>query len=130
MTRKVFLATLLLTAGTLISHAALAFDFDDVAKRAKTLSDKPFVRPETKLPKVLTDLNYDQYQQIKYKPEKALWRGNKLPFEIQFYHPGLYFNQIVKMNLVTAGGVRKRSEERRVGKECVSTCRSRWSPYN
>src|SRR3546814_2944321 len=25
---------------------------------------------------------------------------------------------------------RKRSEERRVGKECVSTCRSRWSPYH
>src|SRR3546814_19070297 len=23
-----------------------------------------------------------------------------------------------------------RSEERRIGKECVSTCRSRWSPYN
>src|SRR3546814_2878334 len=29
------------------------------------------------------------------------------------------------------GGVaRSRSEERRVGKECVSTCRSRWSPYH
>src|SRR3546814_7291750 len=31
------------------------------------------------------------------------------------------------------GGVRRprrRSEERRVGKECVSTCRSRWSPYH
>src|SRR6056297_3729670 len=26
--------------------------------------------------------------------------------------------------------VRERSEERRVGKECVSTCRSRWSPYD
>src|SRR3546814_17980396 len=26
--------------------------------------------------------------------------------------------------------VRDRSEERRVGKECVSTCRSRWSPYH
>src|SRR3546814_15378848 len=25
---------------------------------------------------------------------------------------------------------RRRSEERRVGKECVSTCRSRWSPYH
>src|SRR3546814_10064163 len=25
---------------------------------------------------------------------------------------------------------RIRSEERRVGKECVSTCRSRWSPYH
>src|SRR3546814_10625257 len=29
-----------------------------------------------------------------------------------------------------AGNMRLRSEERRVGKECVSTCRSRWSPYH
>src|SRR3546814_1528667 len=28
------------------------------------------------------------------------------------------------------GHVGQRSEERRVGKECVSTCRSRWSPYH
>src|SRR3546814_15830647 len=26
--------------------------------------------------------------------------------------------------------IQDRSEERRVGKECVSTCRSRWSPYH
>src|SRR3546814_29572 len=31
------------------------------------------------------------------------------------------------INEVAKGG---RSEERRVGKECVSTCRSRWSPYH
>src|SRR3546814_14778357 len=29
-----------------------------------------------------------------------------------------------------AAQVFDRSEERRVGKECVSTCRSRWSPYH
>src|SRR3546814_16187422 len=28
------------------------------------------------------------------------------------------------------GGLHRRSEERRVGKECVSTCRSRWLPYH
>src|SRR3546814_7340531 len=28
------------------------------------------------------------------------------------------------------GQQQARSEERRVGKECVSTCRSRWSPYH
>src|SRR3546814_19924222 len=28
------------------------------------------------------------------------------------------------------GQFESRSEERRVGKECVSTCRSRWSPYH
>src|SRR3546814_19675736 len=30
---------------------------------------------------------------------------------------------------VVINGRRFRSEESRVGKECVSTCRSRWSPY-
>src|SRR3546814_11341200 len=30
----------------------------------------------------------------------------------------------------TDDGIQGRSEERRVGKECVSTCRSRWSPYH
>src|SRR3546814_13771752 len=29
-----------------------------------------------------------------------------------------------------SGGMRRRSEARRVGKECVSTCRSRWSRYH
>src|SRR3546814_12060409 len=32
--------------------------------------------------------------------------------------------------LISGEHVGSRSEERRVGKECVSTCRSRWSPYN
>src|SRR3546814_13932935 len=31
---------------------------------------------------------------------------------------------------VSASAIVVRSEERRVGKECVSTCRSRWSPYH
>src|SRR3546814_2763682 len=31
---------------------------------------------------------------------------------------------------ITWPAVKLRSEERRVGKECVSTCRSRWSPYH
>src|SRR3546814_7968187 len=37
----------------------------------------------------------------------------------------------VRQQLLLAGGAAaERSEERRVGKECVSTCRSRWSPYH
>src|SRR3546814_14505861 len=45
--------------------------------------------------------------------------------------------QVLPSSLWKAGPIRKaaeacpgRSEERRVGKECVSTCRSRWSPYH
>src|SRR3546814_8928458 len=32
--------------------------------------------------------------------------------------------------MTSGASPRWRSEERRVGKECVSTCRSRWSPYH
>src|SRR3546814_20016640 len=38
--------------------------------------------------------------------------------------------QTVIPSLVGCGLLLIRSEERRVGKECVSTCRSRWSPYH
>src|SRR3546814_7802349 len=34
------------------------------------------------------------------------------------------------VNNITGKDPPIRSEERRVGKECVSTCRSRWSPYH
>ena len=44
-------------------------------------------------------------------------QGNVLP----------YFSCIRKEKLLEVGG---RSEERRVGKECTSWCRSRWSPYH
>src|SRR3546814_13959555 len=38
---------------------------------------------------------------------------------------------IAAVRIIPAGcPSRPRSEERRVGKECVSTCRSRWSPYH
>src|SRR3546814_17981725 len=34
------------------------------------------------------------------------------------------------MTFLAVSGAKPRSEERRVGKECVSTCRSRWTPYH
>src|SRR3546814_7094044 len=42
--------------------------------------------------------------------------------------------EVVPMQTLSAHAdadeIMQRSEERRVGKECVSTCRSRWSPYH
>src|SRR3546814_7547344 len=40
--------------------------------------------------------------------------------------PGQAFDAFLRARLFDP----LRSEERRVGKECVSTCRSRWSPYH
>src|SRR3546814_3308900 len=45
--------------------------------------------------------------------------------------PGLTEETKRRLTLLrTALTLPARSEERRVGKECVSTCRSRWSPYH
>src|SRR3546814_12152703 len=47
--------------------------------------------------------------------------------------PSLPYSQksgLFRFRGLPASAALMRSEERRVGKECVSTCRSRWSPYN
>src|SRR3546814_9839060 len=44
-------------------------------------------------------------------------------------HIGEYLPDRYKCIAWASGFTGSRSEERRVGKECVSTCRSRWSPY-
>ena len=56
------------------------------------------------------------------------------------YIPSLIANAIHIKDVVINGGIKlilsdilysnTRSEERRVGKECTSWCRSRWSPYH
>src|SRR3546814_8103866 len=40
------------------------------------------------------------------------------------------YTGMAPLYLEAGRGAGERSEERRVGKECVSTCRSRWSPYH
>src|SRR3546814_10013263 len=43
---------------------------------------------------------------------------------------GAVGNRISPLHRAARQFRQRRSEERRVGKECVRTCRSRWSPYN
>ena len=42
----------------------------------------------------------------------------------------LFWKSLPVSDLTTVLSKASRSEERRVGKECVTTCRSRWSPYH
>src|SRR3546814_10960864 len=43
---------------------------------------------------------------------------------------GVFERTVMEGVVQITGVIEERSEERRVGKECVSTCRSRWSPNN
>jgi len=86
--------------------AAPVFGFDDVDRRAKAIAAAPFTKSGA-LPKELQNLQYDQYRDIRYKPDRFLWRGAQLPFEIAFFHQGWHFEQPVRIHEVTAEGVRE-----------------------
>jgi len=80
------------------------FGFDDVDRRAKAVAAAPFAKAKT-LPKELQNLQYDQYRDIRFKPERFLWRDAQLPFEVAFFHQGWHFEQPVRVYEVSAGGV-------------------------
>src|SRR5262245_6964452 len=86
---------------------ALAFDFEDVSRRAAALAAKPYKAPTTVLPKALQELSYDQYRDIRFQPAKAIWRKDKLPFELQLFHPGLYYDQPVRISEIVGGTARE-----------------------
>jgi len=77
---------------------AYGYGFEDVAKRARELASTPFKKPDATLPKSIQSLTYDQYRDIRYKPDHARWRQDRLPFELAFFHEGLYFNTPVAIN--------------------------------
>src|SRR3546814_16515510 len=54
----------------------------------------------------------------------------EVPAEVDVLRVPVRVDAVNIAYLKDATWVEKRSEERRVGKECVSTCRFRWSPYH
>ena len=102
---------LVLTMASLVSPlVARAFDFEDVATRARNLAAAAYKPPSAQLAPELRDLDYDAYRDIRFRPDRALWRAEKLPFELMFFHPGRSFQEPVRINTLDAGGVAKRVE--------------------
>src|SRR3546814_11875297 len=56
--------------------------------------------------------------------------GGTMPDRGFFMKPGLFATASGTMRVAREEIFGPRSEERRVGQECSSTCRSRWSPYH
>ncbi len=79
------------------------FGAETVRRIARELADKPYQPPSTKLPDTLAKLNYDQYRKIRFAPQRALWRGDNLFFQLQFFHRGFYYQDRVDMFQVVGG---------------------------
>ena len=89
------------------AEAKEAFEFTAVVERAQKLATEPFREPKTDVPDWLLKISYDEWRDVRFRPDHALWRDSKSPFEVQFFHPGLYYNRVVGMNVVRADGAHR-----------------------
>lgn len=79
------------------------FTRSTVAEIARALAKKPYEAPDTSLPPILENLTYDQYRDIRFRPEAAIWADKGLPYQMQLFHRGSYFKEPVEMALVENG---------------------------
>jgi glucans biosynthesis protein len=100
------LAIVGLLLGVLHGGPARAFGFDEVAAQAKLQAQGSYRSVSRKPPAELQALTYDQYRDIRFRPDHALWRSEHLPFELMFFHLGKFQTESVRINEVTPQGVR------------------------
>lgn len=103
-----------LGAGALLSPAAQAaglkplgqpqaFDYAWLKGRARELAAAPYRPPREKLPPDVAALDWDQHQEIRFRPDHALWSDQKLRFHAQLFHLGMFVIKPVRIFEVTDG---------------------------
>lgn len=79
------------------------FSFEVLQKLARDLARKAFEPPVAPSPEVLSEIDYDQYQKIRYRPEKSLRLEPDGRIPCQFFHLGKYATEPVRMHVVEDG---------------------------
>lgn len=104
--RRTFLASTLMAA--LIPGASRAtglktpFHHDDVVHLARELAQSRYA-PRQTVPQDWLEMSYEDYRTIWARHDRALWHNTDRPYEVDFFHPGLYFPRPVKINTVENG---------------------------
>lgn len=93
--------------GAVPANAPAPFSFDTVRERARALAAKPY-QADTKpqLPGFLANLTYDQYEDIRFRPESAPWWNEGLRFDIMFFPRGYLYKAPVRFHLLETNQVR------------------------
>lgn len=90
-------------------RAAMEGDFsrNAVVELARKLSRQPHQKPDTSLPEQLQELSYREYHSIRFNPDRALWAGSGLPFQMQLFHRGFFYRERIDIAIVEDGEVRR-----------------------
>jgi glucans biosynthesis protein len=78
--------------------------FEQLSAQAQSLAEKPAApAQQMQLPRELANLDYDGYRNIRFRPERSLWRGEPGRFEVQFFHPGPAYRDPVSIAVLDRG---------------------------
>ncbi|SFK41394.1 glucans biosynthesis protein [Desulfomicrobium apsheronum] len=100
------------TAATAATDAPIptggtTFDYAWLKGRARALAATPHVNHEGELPKVLQNLTWDDYMQLSFDSEHALWQGESSLFHAELFHLGLYFKTPITIYELQDGKVKE-----------------------
>jgi periplasmic glucans biosynthesis protein len=79
------------------------FRFEDVVRRARELSSAAYEAVPTQLPEPLNRLSFDDYRDIRFRPDKALLASGNGPFRMQMFHLGFLYQRPVTVNIIRDG---------------------------
>lgn len=105
LTRRAFLAgTSALALAPVAQATGVGMDFshETVVTLAKDLAAADYM-PRAQVPKEWLDLTYEQYKAMWFRPGAALWTGTNASYNVDFFHPGLYFPRAVRIDTVEDG---------------------------
>lgn len=73
--------------------------FAAAAARARRRLRRAPIAPSPEVPPELRGISYDLYRQIRFRPERSLWRGEPGHFEAQLFHRGFYYGRDVEVHV-------------------------------
>ncbi len=87
---------------------AEAFDYAGLKGMARALAAEPYVSHAGELPPALRDLSWDEYQQVAFEHDQALWKNDpRSLFRAEFFHLGLNFDTPVTLYELVDGKARE-----------------------
>lgn len=82
---------------------ATAFSFDLLKNKARAMARQPFVPAAIPEAEMLERIDYDHHNQIRFRKDQALWAGRPDTSPVQFFFPGRYFKDPVRVYAVDQG---------------------------
>jgi glucans biosynthesis protein len=79
------------------------FSWEMLKEKAKALASSAYKPQSQDMPEALANLNYDQFRNIEFRSDKAIWNGTEQPYRVELFHDGYIYREPVSIYLVENG---------------------------